>query len=54
MVERLGPVPGSPEQVGTIYDVVQAMSWVASRRAEVDEVEQRQRQIGELAESLMK
>ena len=47
------PCPGLPERAGTIYDVVQAMSWVASRRTDVDEVEQRQRQIGELAESLM-
>jgi hypothetical protein len=53
IVELLKPVPGSPGRAGTIYDVVQAMSWVASRRTDVDEVEQRQRQIGELAESLM-
>lgn len=53
IVELLSPVPGSPGRVRTIYDVVQAMSWVASRRTDVDEVEQRQRQIGELAESLM-
>jgi hypothetical protein len=53
IVELLSPVPGSPGRAGTIYDVVQAMSWVASRRTDVDEVEQRQRQIGELAESLM-
>jgi hypothetical protein len=53
IVELLKPVPGSPSRAVTIYDVVQAMSWVASRRTDVDEVEQRQRQIGELAESLM-
>jgi hypothetical protein len=53
IVELLKPVPGSPGRAGTIYDVVQAMSWVASRRTDVDEAEQRQRQIGELAESLM-
>jgi hypothetical protein len=53
IVELLNPVPGSPGRAGTIYDVVQAMSWVASRRADVDEAEQKQRQIGELAESLM-
>lgn len=53
IVKLLSPVPGSPKRAGTIYDVVQAMSWVASRRTDVDEVEQRQRQIGELAKSLM-
>lgn len=53
IIETLKPVPGSPECVRTIYDVVQAMSWVASRRSDLDEVEQWQRQIGGLAGSLM-
>lgn len=46
------PVPGSPHQATTKYDVAQAMSWVASRRTNVVERVRWQRQIPALLDRL--
>ncbi len=53
-VELSGPVPGAVPAVDNLYGVVQALSWVASRRGEIDEAEARQREIGRLIEPLAK
>ena len=47
-----GTVPGSPCPVGTLYDVAQAMSWVATRKRGLDESEMRQREIGHIISSM--
>ena len=31
------PVPGAPEQAGTIFDVAQALAWIAKERNEIEE-----------------
>ena len=46
------PVPGSPHQASTKYDVAQAMSWVASRKTSVVERVRWQRQIPALLDRL--
>lgn len=45
-------VPGSPEAAETVYDVAQAMSWVASRQQDVDQRLRRQGQIPALLDHL--
>lgn len=47
-VELLGVVPGTPDRAETVYDVAQALSYVASRRRDVEEAEAFQRDIGPL------
>ena len=51
-VELLAPVLGAPPKAENLYAVSQALSWVASRRRDVDEAEAAQREIGELLKSL--
>lgn len=46
------PVPGSPQRVENLYDVSQALSWVASRRTNPDERIKWQSQIPELIRKL--
>lgn len=53
-VELRGPLPGAVPAVDNLYGVVQALSWVASRRGDIDEAEARQREIGSLIEPLAK
>ncbi len=43
-----GDVPGSPAPARTLYDLAQAMSWVATRRNDPDDVEIRQSEIGQI------
>ena len=31
------PVPGAPEQAGTLFDVAQALAWIAKERSEIEE-----------------
>ena len=45
-------VPGSPCPARTLYDVAQAMSWVATRKRGLDESEMRQREIGHIISSM--
>lgn len=47
-VELLNAVPGTPHRAETVYDVAQALSYVASRRRDVEEAEAFQRDIGPL------
>ncbi len=47
-VELLDAVPGTPDRAETVYDVAQALSYVASRRRDVEEAEAFQRDIGPL------
>ena len=51
-VTRRVPVPGSPARAETLYDVAQAMSWVASRRPNIVERVRWQSQIPELLDQL--
>ena len=51
-VDFLKRVQGSPEKAANLFDVSQALSWVASRRSDVIEAEARQRDIGPLMEAL--
>lgn len=51
-VMQLDRVPGSPERVENLYDVTQALSWVASRRTNPDERIKWQSQIPGLIEKL--
>jgi hypothetical protein len=51
-VELLAAVRGAPAQAENLYAVARALSWVASRRLDIDEAETSQRQIGELLERL--
>jgi hypothetical protein len=51
-VELLEPVLGAPTKAENLYAVAQALSWVASRRLDIDEAEASQREIGELLKSL--
>ena len=51
-VMQLDRVPGSPEEVENLYDVSQALSWVASRRTNPDERIKWQSQIPGLIEKL--
>jgi len=51
-VELLAPVQGAPSRAENLYAVAQALSWVASRRLDIDETETAQRQIGALLRSL--
>jgi hypothetical protein len=51
-VELLAAVQGAPPKAENLYAVAQALSWVASRRLDIDEAEASQRQIGELLKSL--
>ena len=46
--QSLGAVPGSPARATTIYDVVQALSWVASGQADIETRIERQAQIPKL------
>jgi hypothetical protein len=47
-VELLHAVPGAPSRSATVYDVAQALSYVASHRRDVEEAEAFQREIGPL------
>jgi hypothetical protein len=51
-VTELGPVLGSPQNARTLYDVGQAMSFVATSRVNTEERLNRQSQIPELIDSL--
>jgi hypothetical protein len=51
-VKLTDPVPGAPQVAVTLYDVAQSLSWVASRRTDLDESEAHQRDIGPLLEKL--
>lgn len=51
-VKLTAPVPGAPPVATTLYDVAQGLSWVASRRSDLDEAEAHQRDIGPLLEKL--
>jgi hypothetical protein len=51
-VKLLEKVPGAPEAAKTLYDAAQALSFVASRRTDVDDAESHQRDIGALIEML--
>lgn len=53
-VELLDPVPGTPDRAETVYDVAQALSYVASRRRDVEEAEAFQRSIGPLLAHIRK
>jgi len=47
-----GFVPGSAFPARTLYDIAQAMSWVATRHRGLDESEMRQREIGHIISSM--
>lgn len=49
---RLAPVPGAPEKAKNLYDVCQALSWVATNRNNAEEKIQRQTEIPSLISSL--
>jgi len=51
MIET-NPVPGSAVPADNRYAVLQALSWIASRRNDLDEATMRQRQIGRLMRHL--
>lgn len=51
-VRRLEPVPGSPAPAATLYDVSQAMSWVATRRNDAEERFKWQADVPRLIEEL--
>lgn len=53
-VELLDAVPGTPSRAETVYDVAQALSYVASRRRDVEEAEAFQRSIGPLLSHIYK
>jgi len=53
-VELLDAVPGAPDRAETVYDVAQALSYVASRRRDVEEAEAFQRNIGPLLSHIHK
>lgn len=52
-VELLGRIPGSPERAGCVYDVVQAMAFVAASKANAEERLARLGSIAALAELLI-
>ncbi len=57
LVDRIGPgdrerVPGSPEQAASRFDVVQALSWVASRHPNITDRIRRQGEIPALLDRL--
>lgn len=51
-VRLLGRVPGAAVPATTLYAVAQALSWVASRRSDLEEARATQGQIAELMEAL--
>ncbi len=51
-VEPISIVPGSPARAETIYDLAQALSYVASRRHDIEEAELFQRDIGPLLDRI--
>ena len=36
-MKDMRPVPGAPEQAGTLFDVAQALAWIAKERSEIEE-----------------
>ena len=51
-VRLLGPVPGSYAPAETLYAVAQALSYVASRRGDLEEARSAQAQIADLMQAL--
>ena len=51
-VVKLDPVPGSPSEARNLYDVAQALSWVATNRNKVEEKTRWQTDIPILLEDL--
>ena len=52
-VQKLGPVPGAPERVKNVYDVSQALSWIATNRTNTEERLIWQSQIPEIVDELI-
>ena len=47
-VRYIGAVPGAPKQATNVFDVAQALSWIASREGDFSTVAARQTEIGEI------
>lgn len=52
-VRYLGAVPGAPKQASNVFDVAQALSWIASREGDFDTVATRQAEIGHILRSFL-
>lgn len=51
--KRTMQVPGSPARAATVYDVCQALSWIATRRSDAEQRVEWQGEIGALVRPLM-
>jgi hypothetical protein len=52
-VQYLDPVPGAPAPSKTVYDVTQALTWVATQQLNFEQRVQRQSEVPSLVESLL-
>ena len=52
-VRYLGAVPGAPKQATNVFDVAQALSWIASHERDFDTVATRQTEIGHILRSFL-
>ena len=49
----IGVVPGAPKRAANLFDVAQALSWIASRAKDIDTVATRQAEIGHMIRPVM-
>ena len=53
IAEQTWAVPGAPKQAGNVFDIAQALSWIASHERDFDTVATRQAEIGHILRSFL-